>query len=65
MMAAPRFIVDSDVFITAKNTYYAFELCPGFWKGLIHQHQRGRNFSIDRIKNELLAGRELTILCSG
>ena len=23
-----RYIVDSDVFITAKNLYYAFEICP-------------------------------------
>lgn len=58
-MAAEKFyIVDSDVFITAKNLYYAFEICPGFWDSLIHYHGRGRVYSIDRVKTELLAGRK-------
>jgi hypothetical protein len=26
------YILDSDVLITAKNSYYAFDLCPGFWR---------------------------------
>ncbi|MCG8556092.1 MAG: DUF4411 family protein [Proteobacteria bacterium] len=35
-MVVPRFyVVDSDVFITAKNRYYAFDICPGFWKSVI------------------------------
>ncbi|MBN1863545.1 MAG: DUF4411 family protein, partial [Victivallales bacterium] len=52
------FILDADVFIAAKNSYYAFAICPGFWDSLIH-HQSVRNlFSIDRVKSELLAGRK-------
>lgn len=51
------YLVDSDVFITAKNLYYAFDLCPGFWKSLLHYHGEGRVFSVDRVRNELLAGR--------
>ena len=31
MMAGQIYLVDSDVFITAKNLYYSFDLCPGFW----------------------------------
>lgn len=57
-MAARRwYLVDSDVFITAKNLYYAFEICPGFWKSLIHHHGEMQVYSIDRIRGELLAGR--------
>jgi len=52
------FIVDSDVFITAKNAYYAFDICPGFWDSLIALHDAGNVFSLDRIRQELLAGRE-------
>ncbi len=56
-MSADRvFLVDSDVFITAKNLYYAFDICPGFWKSLLHHHQAGRVYSIDRVRGELLAG---------
>lgn len=29
------YIVDSDDFITAKNRYYAFGICPGFWDRVI------------------------------
>jgi hypothetical protein len=50
--------VDSNVFITAKNLYYAFDICPGFWKSVILHHQQGRVHSVDRVRNELLMGRE-------
>jgi hypothetical protein len=53
-----RYIIDSDVFITAKNLYYAFDICPGFWSSVIHHHRDGRVFSIDRVRSELLAGRK-------
>lgn len=51
-------VLDSDVFIAAKNAYYAFDLCPGFWQALLEGHRRGRLRSIDRVRNELLSGRE-------
>ncbi len=57
MMANRPYLVDSDVFITAKNLYYAFDICPGFWKSLLHHHREGQVFSVDRARNELLAGR--------
>lgn len=53
-----RYVVDSDVFITAKNRYYAFNICPGFWRSVIACHRDGRVYSIDRVKSELLAGRK-------
>jgi len=57
-MAGDRqYILDADVFITAKNRYYAFDICPGFWASVIHHHRAGRTYSIDRVRNELLAGR--------
>ncbi|MGL5096417.1 MAG: DUF4411 family protein, partial [Planctomycetia bacterium] len=32
------YLLDSNVFITAKNSYYAFSICPGFWDSLLHFH---------------------------
>lgn len=32
------YVLDSDVFVAAKNSYYAFAICPGFWDSLIHHH---------------------------
>ncbi len=56
-MTEPRiYLLDADVFITAKNLYYGFDLCPGFWAGLIKHHHEGRIFSVDRVRSELLVG---------
>jgi hypothetical protein len=58
-MTPPQaFLLDSDVFIAAKNAYYAFDICPGFWKGVLRAHRQGRTRSIDRVKAELLSGRK-------
>lgn len=56
MSTDPRYILDSDVFIAAKNSYYAFRICPGFWDSLIYHHEAGNIGSIDRVRRELLAG---------
>lgn len=58
MMVDRTYLVDSDVFITAKNLYYAFDICPGFWTGVVYHHGNGRVFSVDRVRSELLAGHE-------
>jgi len=54
MSASKRYVLDANVFISAKNTYYAFEICPGFWRALIAQHDNKRVFSIDRVLDELI-----------
>lgn len=54
MSTEPIYIVDSDVLITAKNRYYAFDICPGFWDSIIREHEAGRLRSIDRVRQELL-----------
>lgn len=56
MTPAGSCLVDSDVFITARNRYYSFDICPGSWKSVVHHRQEGRVFSIDRVRSELLAG---------
>lgn len=50
------YVLDSDVFIAAKNAYYAFDICPGFWVSIVQAHKHDRVHSIDRIRAELLAG---------
>lgn len=58
MNPAPTYLIDADVLITAKNSYYAFGICPGFWSSLLHGHSHGHLHSIDRVRQELLRGRE-------
>jgi hypothetical protein len=55
MSANKRYVLDTNPFITAKNTYYGFSVCPGFWKALILHHESKRVFSIDRVFDELVA----------
>jgi hypothetical protein len=57
MRKKPAYVVDSDVFITAKNRYYAFDICPGFWNSVIHHYGTGSLRSIDKVRQELLLGR--------
>ena len=57
MSSLPGYLIDSDVLITAKNRYYAFAICPGFWDSVLHGHSLGNVHSIDRIRQELLLGR--------
>ena len=53
MTPIPSYSLDTNVFIEAKNRYYAFDLCPGFWEVLVWQHGQGSVGSIDRVLKEL------------
>ncbi len=52
-MSGNKYVLDSNVFIQAKNTYYGFDLCPGFWTSLLRKHDEKRVCSIDRVKSEI------------
>ncbi len=58
MTADRTYLVDADVFIAAKNLYYSFDICPGFWKSVVHHHLKGQVSSVDRVRSELLVGRK-------
>jgi hypothetical protein len=56
------YLLDADVFITAKNLHYGFDFCPAFWDWLIEQHRVGRVFSIEKVGGEILGlGDELSV----
>ena len=50
------YLLDSNVFISAKNLHYGFDFCPAFWDWLISENRAGKVFSIERVGDELLAG---------
>lgn len=50
-----KYLLDANVFIEAKNRYYGFEICPGFWTSLVDLNKAKRVFCIDRIRDELVA----------
>ncbi len=47
------YVLDANVFIEAARRYYAFDLAPRFWEGLIQFVSEERIKSIDRVKKEL------------
>jgi Domain of unknown function (DUF4411) len=55
MSGGNQFVLDANVFIQAHRTYYAFGICPGFWKALERQHEAKHLCSIDKVKDELSA----------
>jgi Domain of unknown function (DUF4411) len=50
------YLLDSDVFIQAKNLHYGFDFCPAFWDWIDASHERGHVFSIEKVRGELIAG---------
>jgi len=52
------YLIDSDVFIQAKNGHYGFHFCPAFWDWLVARNAAGQVFSIERIRQELEAGHD-------
>lgn len=53
-----RLVLDADVFMTAARSYYAFDVAPAFWDGLVREASNGRLLSIDRVKDEIQRGRD-------
>jgi hypothetical protein len=50
------YLLDSNTFIEAKNGYYHFEVCPGFWDWILAQHAGGNVFSVEKVGTELADG---------
>ena len=50
------FLVDANVLISAHRSYYAFDLCPGFWESVKEGFAAGRIFSTQRVGAELARG---------
>lgn len=50
------YLLDSDVFIQAKNLHYGLDFCPAFWHWLIEANARKLVFSTEKVGDEILAG---------
>ena len=49
------YLLDANVFISAKRSHYGFDFCPGFWTWLIWANDQNRVSSIQPVRSELLA----------
>ena len=50
------YLLDSNVFIEAKNSYYGLGFAPGFWDWLIQENRVGMVASIGQVESEICAG---------
>jgi hypothetical protein len=50
------YLLDSNIFIQAKNLHYGFDFCPAFWDWLDAGNQSGSVFSIEKVRDELIGG---------
>lgn len=60
------YLLDSNVFIEAKNRYYGFDFCPAFWDWIDQAHAAGQVYSVESVRSELIGGAdELATWVSG
>ena len=52
------YMLDTDVFIRAKNLHYGFDFCPAFWDWLVRANAQELVVSIERVGGELRAGND-------
>jgi len=50
------YLLDSNVFMSAKQLHYGFDFCPAFWEWLIRMNGAGKVFSIEKVADEIQAG---------
>ena len=53
-----RYLIDSNVFISAKNSHYGMDFCPAFWDWVDRQHAEDRLHSVEKVGDELMLGKD-------
>ncbi len=52
------YILDTNTFITAKNTFYAYDIVPSFWSTLLGMFKTGKVKVIDAVADEIADGKD-------
>lgn len=52
------YVLDTNILIEAKDAYYTFDVCPGFWDWLITQNRDGVVYSVPAVNDELQRGND-------
>lgn len=43
------YLIDTDIFIAAKNLHYGMDFCPAFWEWLVESNYAGKLLSIEAV----------------
>jgi len=46
------YLLDANVFISAKNLHYGLDFCPAFWDWIIANNASGGVFSIEKVSTK-------------
>ena len=57
-MSFTKFVIDSNILMNSKNSYYAFDLLPQFWDILRQHILDGNILVIDKVLQEILVGED-------
>jgi len=49
------YLLDANVFISAKRLHYGLDFCPAFWDWLIVMHRSAKLFSVEKVADEISA----------
>jgi hypothetical protein len=49
------YLLDANVFISAKNLHYGLDFCPAFWQWLVQSNSAGAVFSVEKVGDEVQA----------
>ncbi|MDX6626960.1 MAG: hypothetical protein QOE56_1949 [Solirubrobacterales bacterium] len=52
------YLLDSNIFIQAKNLHYGFDFCPAFWDWLVERNAADQVFSVEKVFDEIRAGKD-------
>src|SRR5665213_1958727 len=58
MSADVLYVLDANAFIQAHRRFYAFDICPGYWRAIRWHHQHNGLCSIDRVYEEMEDGKD-------
>ena len=50
------YLIDTDIFIAAKNLHYGMDFCPAFWDWLVETNRAGKLLSIEAVHDDLADG---------
>lgn len=52
------YIIDANIFMQAARSYYSFDIAQRFWDSLVDYANDGKLISVDKVFQEIKAGRE-------
>ena len=50
------YLIDTDIFIAAKNLHYGMDFCPAFWDWLVEANRSAKLLSIEAVHDDVADG---------